>query len=348
MADRYWNPAGSANWNDPNVWALTDGGDPTGISTPNNTNDVYFTSTNNNNCTLTANAECNNIKFTDGALTTGYSGNFNFNTKTLSPFGDSVIFSSNMTRTGTGSLTLLKASGTVTLNTNNNISLPSCIVGSGLTLSLASNLTVSSGSFGLIGAGGIITNGYDLDLASLVANTNNVRNIDISNSEIIIRTNGILLISYGNLTLTSTGSLIRFVGTPLSDIPFYGAGMTWNDLSIETSGIRFVSIMDSNNINNIYISAGSKVKFNSNKTQTLNNPPQWIGTSLNPITINSSTSSSAGIISCPSGTSSCEYLVLKDNTATGGATFNVLNGTNSGNVTGWNFLTGFKPKIIIM
>lgn len=51
MANRYWNPAWAANWQSTSSWSDTDGG-ATGQSVPSTWDDVFFTATNVNNCTI--------------------------------------------------------------------------------------------------------------------------------------------------------------------------------------------------------------------------------------------------------------------------------------------------------
>ena len=63
MANRYWNPSADANWADANVWATTFNGDPTGVATPTQNDDCFFTATNSHKCTIGANANCNNLYF---------------------------------------------------------------------------------------------------------------------------------------------------------------------------------------------------------------------------------------------------------------------------------------------
>lgn len=66
--NRYWNPATNpANWNDVNSWSATDGG-ATGETVPTIDDDVFFTGTNVNNCTINSNPAMNSL------TTSGYTG----------------------------------------------------------------------------------------------------------------------------------------------------------------------------------------------------------------------------------------------------------------------------------
>lgn len=128
MADRYWSPAANANWGDANVWATTEGGDPTGIATPTSADDVYFTSTNVNNCAVAATANCLGLSFNSG--TGKYTGTFS-GSSALNVYGD-LLLSSTMNRTYTGAITFLPANATTKTVTSD-------------TKTLASNITLNAG-----------------------------------------------------------------------------------------------------------------------------------------------------------------------------------------------------------
>lgn len=150
MSDRFWSPTGAANWGDSNVWATTDGGDPTGIATPTSSDDVYFTSTNVNNCAVAATANCLSISFSGG---TGYSGTFS-GSSALNVYG-SFTLDSAMNRTYTGTITFA-ATGTGKTITCDTKTLASNVTfdgsGGGWTLqdtfniSTSKNLTVTNGT----------------------------------------------------------------------------------------------------------------------------------------------------------------------------------------------------------
>ncbi len=90
MANRYWNPAGAANWGDASVWSLTDGG-TANQATPTASDDVFFTGTNVNNCTFASNTVAKSI------TSTGYTGEFHTSSLTT----NSLTLSGNWTTTGT-------------------------------------------------------------------------------------------------------------------------------------------------------------------------------------------------------------------------------------------------------
>jgi hypothetical protein len=140
LANRYWSPAANANWADANVWATTEGGDPTGIATPTASDDVFFTSTNVRNCAVGASAVCLGLSFNSGAGK--YTGTFS-GASALAISG-SLLMSSTMTFTYTGAMTFNATSGTKTI-TSAGIVFPQQLLfaGSGGTFQLIDDMTLS-------------------------------------------------------------------------------------------------------------------------------------------------------------------------------------------------------------
>jgi hypothetical protein len=145
--DVYWNPSTSpANWNATSSWSLTDGG-ATGASVPTNSDNVCFTSTNNNNAVINASASCLSISFTGG---TGYTGTVS-GSQALNVRGDFTL-SAGMTLTYTGEITFNTNDGNIT-TAGKTILSAITFNQSGKTWTLQDNLTtrkklqVASGSF---------------------------------------------------------------------------------------------------------------------------------------------------------------------------------------------------------
>ena len=109
MANRYWNPAAAANWNVTSSWAEVDGG-ATGFSVPTSSDNVFFTSTNNNNCTINVTSNCADINFGDYSGTLGGSNQLNC-------YG-SFVLSSTMTRSWTGNLAFMATTTGNIINLN--------------------------------------------------------------------------------------------------------------------------------------------------------------------------------------------------------------------------------------
>lgn len=98
MANVYWNPDGADhNWDTAASWAHEDGG-TADATTPTASEDVFFTGTNVNNCTIAVNAVAKSITATGYTGTITTSGNFK------------LTLSGNITTTGT----LIIGGGTAT------------------------------------------------------------------------------------------------------------------------------------------------------------------------------------------------------------------------------------------
>jgi hypothetical protein len=98
-----------------------------------------------------------------------------------------------------------------------------------------------------------------------------------------------------------------------------------------------VTFLGSNTFNAFTINAPKTVTFTVSTTQTISSFVAT-GSSGNVITINTTSAGTAATLSKSSGIVSCDWLSLKDSTATGGATFYAgANSTNVSGNTGWTF-----------
>ena len=129
-----------------------------------------------------------------------------------------------------------------------------------------------------------------------------------------------------------TSEIVIEDGSSPATVLFFGGGFTFYD-------ITFIGVIDrikdNNAFNTFTVMPGSELSFENGETQTAN---QFIfsGTSAQPISINSRVEGEAATIQQTSGTVNGNYLILQDNIATGGASFNASNSTDLGNVSGWN------------
>jgi len=158
----------------------------------------------------------------------------------------------------------------------------------------------------------------------------------------------------GTWTLNGTGSVWSITGSPVTITPststiaitntsstaktFAGAGQTYNNLQITPGGTGAVSITGANTFASLVCTGGSKtITMPSSTTTTITGKLNLVGAPSNLITLNASTPSTAATISAVASVLvDCNYLSLKDSTATGGATF--YEGVNSSvvsNVSGW-------------
>lgn len=234
------------------------------------------------------------------------------------------------------------ASGVIT--SNGKIINDTTINGSGITVSLADNLTVSGGGAGL----GVITltqgtfdaNNQNLSCGTFSSSNSNTRTINMGSG-----TWGVYLSwdtsTTTNLTLNRGTSTIQ--NPQFGALIFNGGGLSYYNIDQAASASFLLTINGSNSFNDIkstYTSTGATtITFQAGTTQTVSNFTAS-GTAGNLLTINSSTPGSQFTLSKASGTVNAQYLAIQDSNATGGAVWNALYSTNLGNNTGWIFPGG--------
>jgi type IX secretion system substrate protein len=136
-----------------------------------------------------------------------------------------------------------------------------------------------------------------------------------------------------NLVNQNSSSVIN-AGTSTIKIGqnFDGEGATFNKVIFDGSS----NITGANTFASLEALPGASLTFEAGVTQTVTGNITLVGTSSNPISINSSSAGVQGTLSKASGSVDATYLVLQDNAATGGATFNATQTVNNGNNAGWN------------
>jgi hypothetical protein len=146
------------------------------------------------------------------------------------------------------------------------------------------------------------------------------------------------------VTVLNAGtSTIRLTSTSATNKTFTGNGKTYYNLELAgvgTAGATYL-IAQANTFNQIISNIEPKtINFQAGTTTTLLTGLDIRGNASTPTVIASNTAGSAATISCASGTVKVVSCTLKDNTATGGATFKAEGaavGTSPfvSNVTGW-------------
>lgn len=270
---------------------------------------------------------------------TGFTGTWAQAATTITILGN-LIFSSGMTTTsttGTATLggsddTLLTGNGhssNIRLSITKSTGTAKVTLGSAYTQALNTALTLRTGI--------LDTANYNLTIPSFISNTPagaTTRSVVLGSSTITV-TGGSWAVDSG-LTVTPGTSTITM--TSSSSKNFIGGGLSYYNLNQGGSGA--LVIYDSNSFNDVTASVRpSTVTLDSGTTQTVSNFT-LSGTPGNLVTLNSLTPGSPATLSKSSGTVSVNYLSIKDNTATGGATW--LASTTYGNVddggnSGWNF-----------
>jgi hypothetical protein len=329
-ANKYWSPAAAANWNSLSAWASTDGGTDYG-SAPSSSDDVFFTSTKNQNCTITAAANAKSVNFTGGA---GYAGTVTHNDSvTLTLVGD-IAFSSAMTYTPVGSASRINVTGTSSVTTNGKVPWYFSMAGATVTLQDAFACT----SFQL-NSGTLNTNNQSMTVGNFSSGNSNTRTMNLGSSVITITgtgTNGLNMSTITNLTFNVGTSHFVITGV-LPTIE--GGGLTYYDMSVTPSASSPI-IKGNNTFHNLTFAAtalGTSISLNGN--QTVSNLLTITGNNTaNRVLVKSDTQGTARTITV-NGTITASYVDLQDITGVGSA-WNISGITGgSGNLGGNSGIT---------
>ncbi|MEZ5021764.1 MAG: hypothetical protein R2728_00625 [Chitinophagales bacterium] len=330
--DYFW-VGGSGNWTDVSHWATTSGGTSFHSAPPGANNDVYFDANsfdaNNQEVTLDADSLlCKNLNFS--GVTNSPKFGFEDYYDRIFIHGDFTIVEDMQW----GFQQTYLVGENIDINTN-NVWIPSTFyisptnentnVNLGTDLNLTS-LQIQSGNFK--------TNNFNLELNEMrvgsLGSISSESTAAFGSSQ--IKTPRFIVHPDRTAINPGTSEIVIEDGTGPATVLFFGGGFTFYDITFIGVVDR---IKDNNTFNTFTVMPGSELSFENGETQTAN---QFIfsGTSAQPISIHSRAEGEAATIKQTSGTVNGNYLILQDNIATGGATFNASNSTNLGNVSGWN------------
>ena len=278
-----------------------------------------------------------------------YTGNLTNGTRTL--YGNLTLKSGMTLSAGASVTTFASTNATVrTITTNSNtLDFPITFNGVGGSWQLQDALTVGTSRAITLTNGSFDTNTKSLTCGTFSYNNTNTKTLTLGTSTVTITggtsTSGFVGSSSGTtydvanstIVFTTTGSVVFAAGsggasgTIFGTITMSGSGGTLY-LGNSTSTTTLARCTTLNNtvspctITNSCTTAFTVTNFNVN------------GTAGNLVVLNSNTPATARTITKASGTTDVDYLNIQDSTATGG-TWNAYSSTNSGNNTGWNFLT---------
>jgi len=144
------------------------------------------------------------------------------------------------------------------------------------------------------------------------------------------------------LIFNGAGNIYDNNNTIINTVVFNGDG--WIRSTATTTNNIFThmtmngngTINGSNTFGTLIFTPGFQYTFQHSRTQTINDDLVADGTETELIIINSSASGSQATLSKSGGTVTIEWVTLRDNEATGGATFIANNTVDLGNNTGWN------------
>ncbi|MEN8247878.1 MAG: FlgD immunoglobulin-like domain containing protein [Bacteroidota bacterium] len=334
-AEYYWI-GGTGSWSEVNHWSTTSGGSPDHTSPPGVTDNVYFTpqsfTGSGQTVSLDQPAFCNNMTWSTTADQAPIlSGPFD---TPLKVYGHFIL--ANGVQRNVAEL-LFESFGT-----DNNINMADNLHGS-----FARTVFNGTGSFTLLNdlkaesirlrGGAFNTNDFDLHVGQIRfspeseltfnAGSSNIYTSDLSNNS----WGGGFTFNKG----TSTVHMIKTTGSVDGGEEGYINGpFNFNNLIIDFS----TRIWGSNSYSSLTVSPGITLELSSNDIQLVSNL-MLEGEAGNPVMLQSTYDGIQGTFSVPStGSVYANYVIIKDNAATGGADFTATNSSDVGNVTGWNGL----------
>ena len=331
-ATNYW-VGGGGTWRTVGEWASTSGGSGGTGRVPLPQDTAIFDANSFSAGSQTVTQDMSRICTVDW---TGVTNTPTWTTSTACRFFGSITLVSGMTLTassqeytmgGTGSASLTSAGKTWAKNFT--------VEGASPTLTLA-DAYVTAGT--LTCTKGTLTAVGNVNFGAVNIGANGTLNMGSGTWENAAA--GITWTATGTINADTSTLYFSYAGT--SAKTFNGNGKTY--YKVEFAGAASIGAATINGANTytnaLKFQPLAYIKFHVTNTQTFSSASgvQWSGTAGNLVTIESATAGNDFPISCASGTVSCDYISLKDSTASGGAAFYAgANSTNVSGNTGWTF-----------
>ena len=345
MAARYW-VGGNDNWNGTagSKWATSSGG-AGGAAVPTAADDVFLDG-NSGNVTITANVACRSLNCTGygGTLTHGYvtcsigDGTAGAGNVALKLAGAGYTHQSNTTSvwnfvSTSGTQQTIDFGGFEQCSATFNGTGGSWIFQSSATFTWAFTLT----------AGALNTAGYGItmNLGLFSITGTGTRSLTLETTTITSHCpydGAFDATTTTNLTFSGASSTLVFDAADDKTV-LRGGGLSYGTVNITGTGTKTIS--GSNTFVNLTRSnaAACTLTLPAGVTQTITGTFQASGTAGNVVTLQSSSAGSAATLSKASGVVACDYMSVKDSTATGGASWYAgRNSTDVSGNSGWLFV----------
>lgn len=338
-ATQYWFKD-TGSWTTTGNWFLaTNGGGGAG-RVPLPQDDVVFDAN-----SFSAGSKTVTVDMPRFAKSTTWTGVTNTPTFTLSQAGQTIygsitlVTGMNLTTTqtlifeGRGASTLTNAGKSFASNVTTNMIGGSLTLADALTLTGATTLTHTSGTFDAATFNVTVPafNSNGAATRTLTMGTVGTTNTWTCNS-----TGTVFNTAAGGLTLNCGSSVIAITDTSSSSKTVSGSGKTYNDLNITGSGTGAIIIQNNNTWRTITVGAPKTLSFTSTSNNTIKRLIA-MGSTGNVITINATTGASAATITQAAGNTAGDWLSIQDITFTGGGMFYA--GYNSTSVSGNSGIT---------
>lgn len=332
MALRYW-VGNSSQWDmsDTSHWADASGGTP-GASVPTTTDDVIFD--NNTGSTdiplvvsLGTNVNCKSLHFGGPTVTLAFQGAY-----AISVAGDVTLFRVTIVDPPASGAFIVTGSCTF-----RSYGYDACsVVITGGTTTLADDLWCS-GSLVCSSGGVFDTAGYAVSVGKF--RSTGAGASTVLNGSVVTVTGAGAAWDFVAGALSAGTSTIKFTDASAASRSFNGGGKTYGNVWFAGAYGGTLSITGSNAFSDFRSDPGLHViQFAAGSTQSVATLTLG-GTSAGArTTLKSESNGSAWYLSCPSGDVACEWLLLKDSHASGGATFTATSSTDGGGNSGWTIV----------
>jgi hypothetical protein len=340
--------AAGGNWSSPNTWSITGSGGADNSGPPDATQpyDVIFEA-GSGNVTIDADASCRSLDCTAGAGS--YIGTLTHNAFNLKightsapPSNVSLKFSIGMTYVPVSTSSIITLTSTVVtsvsiITANKTLG---ALTASGLTGSWAQIGSITITGF-LILSGGTYNTNSNTITAQGIAFTGSTANLGSSQINLTRTTAGNIVTATAG-TINAGNSEMIVVNASSSARTFAGGGKVYYNLTYIVAGSSGgLIITGANTFHDLKFSdaiSARTLTMPSGSTTTITGVFGVNGTSSNLMTVVGSSTGVSAPVSKASGIVSCDYLSLKDNPATGGATWYAgANSIDNGNNAGWFF-----------
>jgi len=330
----YW-VGNSGNWSDyANHWATRSGGGVFYGQAPLPTDHVVFDansfSSTGQTVSLDVVGKCYNMTWVSVLFNPTLEGS----AQNLEIYGD-LLLSPAMNQNWTGKWKFLANDGnTHKLNSFGKVLTDieietgsSSIIRLDESLSFTDSLSLKSGHFN--------TNGKSVFGKKFNLEGSMQRNLTLGSSEIRL-TDGAWNVADSTNLIISAGTSEIILKSQGGNGDFIGGSQSYYDLRFQTDSVMSSTLKGSNSFNKLTVDPGNILTLESGSTQTALQISAS-GNCVKDLTVQSDIPGSAANFSKSSGIVNSNFVNLKDNTASGGATFNANQAMDLGGNTGWNF-----------
>ncbi len=339
---RYWI-GGTGNWDATTEWSTSSGG-ASGASVPLVHDTVIFDA---NSFTAGSQTVTVNMFWLGASISmVGVTNTptFTFNTAGFEwGFYGDVTFVSGMNITAASNTNFVfYGRGSHTFTTANKTINPMNVKAPGGTLAISGDLTITGTNNLSLNNGTLDVNGGNVSIGGFNNAVSTTRGLYMGSGTWTLTGSGTCWNSATTTGLTfdaETSTIVINEATAAAKV-FAGGGLTYYDVTFQGAGSGTLTVTGANTFHYLKgnSSALAKTIILPASTTTTVADLLAIGSSGKLVTIQSSSAGVAATLSCPSGLILCNWISLRDNTGTGGASF--FAGANSTNVSGntnWTF-----------